>query len=213
MSMSPTQDQMLALSGVFQACEMVDQLARTGHVSSDKLNIALSSLLAQNPDSTQAVFATEGSSANQNLAGGIEALTQLLRQKHKTRQPDILRYVLSVLHLQRKVLKNPAMLEKIGQGIEQATAQAAHFSIGHDNVIANLADLYQNTISTHRFRIQVSGDQNHLRQTSIANRIRCLLFAAVRSAILWHQLGGRRWQFFIFRGQMMGHLEELHRSS
>ena len=211
MSMAPTREQMIAISGVFQACDLVENLARTGHVPSDKLNVALSSLFAQSPESTEAVFTTEDNNATVNLAGGIEALIQLLQQKHRTSQPDMLRYVISILHLQRKVLKNPTMLEKIGKGIEQAAAQAEHFSIGHENVIANLADLYQNTISTHSFRIQVSGDQSFLRQTSIASRIRCLLFAAVRAAILWHQLGGRRWQFFIYRGQMMKHLEELQR--
>lgn len=205
----PTRDQAIALAGVFQACQLVDNLARTGNIPADQLNVQINSLLEQNPDSTEAVFSYGEYSAAANLELGIETIQQLFRDKYKNRHPDTLRYVIGVMHLQRKVSKDAAMLEKIGQGIARAKTQAEHFSLGHDNVIANIADVYQNTISTQRFRIQVSGQAGHLQQPSVANRVRCLLFAAIRAAILWQQLGGRRWHFFVFRRHILKHLETL----
>ena len=206
---TPTRDQAIALAGVFQACQLVDNLARTGTIPLEQLSIEVNSLLEQNPASTEAIFSYGEHNAASNLTIGIETIQQLFRDKTKNRRPDTLRYVLGVMHLQRKVAKNPAMLEQIGQGIERAKAQSGHFSLSHENVIANIADVYQNTISTQRYRIQVSGQAGHLQQTSVANRVRCLLFAAIRSAILWHQLGGRRWHFLVFRSHMLKHLETL----
>jgi high frequency lysogenization protein len=62
-----------------------------------------------------------------------------------------------------------------------------------------MADLYSQTLSTFRYRIQVNGDYNFLQQQRIANQIRALLLAAVRSAILWRQVGGNRWHFLLNR--------------
>lgn len=209
----PTRDQSIALAGIFQACQLVDNLARTGSIPIDQLNVEINSLLEQNPSSTEAVFSYGEHNAAHNLEIGIETIQQLFRDKYKNRRPDTLRYIIGVMHLQRKVAKNTAMLEQIGQGIERAKAQAEHFTLSHDNVIANIADVYQNTISTQRFRIQVSGQANHLQQTSVANRVRCLLFAAIRAAILWQQLGGRRWHFLVFRGHILKHIETLQQEA
>ena len=209
----PTRDQAIALAGVFQACQLVDNLARTGSIPADQLSVEINSLLEQNPGSTEDVFSFGEHNAANNLEIGIETIQQLFRDKYKNRRPDTLRYIIGVMHLQRKVGKDAAMLEQIGLGIERAKTQAEHFTLSHDNVIANIADVYQNTISTQRFRIQVSGQANHLQQTSVANRVRCLLFAAIRAAILWQQLGGRRWHFLVFRGHILKHLETLQQEA
>ncbi len=210
---TPTRDQAIALAGVFQACQLVDKLARTGSIPIQQLSIEVHSLMEQNPASTEAIFDYGEHNAASNLELGIDTIQQLFRDKHKNRYPDTLRYVIGVMHLQRKVGKNPTMLEQIGKGIERAKAQAEHFTLSHENVIANIADVYQNTVSTQRFRIQVSGEANHLQQTAVANRVRCLLFAAIRAAILWQQLGGRRWHFFVFRGHLLRHLEALQQEA
>ena len=210
---TPTRDQAIALAGVFQACQLVDNLARTGTIPLEQLSIEVNSLLEQNPASTEAIFSYGKHNAASNLTIGIETIQQLFRDKTKNRRPDTLRYVIGVMHLQRKVGKDTAMLEQVGKGIERAKAQAEHFTLSHDNVIANIADVYQNTISTQRYRIQVSGQAGHLQQTSVANRVRCLLFAAIRAAILWQQLGGRRWHFLVFRGHLLKHLETLQQEA
>ena len=61
---------------------------------------------------------------------------------------EILRYVVSILYLARKLSSDQGMLDKIATGIENAERQAQHFSITHDNVYANIASLYQDTVST-----------------------------------------------------------------
>ena len=204
---APDRDQVIALAGVFQACYLVDKIATTGSIRPEAMDAAMSSLLNQNPENCEAVFGSLG-----QLSDGLDTMEQLLAPGKRNKAQDILRYAIGVLHLQRKILKHSVMLATIGEGIEKANTQATHFAPGHDNVIDNLADLYSKTISSFRFRIQVSGQGGFLRQTSTANRVRCLLFAGIRAAILWHQTGGRRWHFIFYRKQLAAEVKKLRRA-
>ena len=47
----PTPDQAYALAAVFQTCDLVSQLAHTGEAKSDLMELAMSTLLNQNPSS------------------------------------------------------------------------------------------------------------------------------------------------------------------
>ena len=120
-----------------------------------------------------------------------------------TKESDIARYVFSLLYLQAKLSEKPQMLQQVRDGIERAQTQAQHFSTTHENVMANLASLYTDTLSTFSFRIHVSGEPLYLNQTPTINKIRALLLAGIRSAILWRQLGGKRWQLLINRGSLI----------
>ncbi|WP_461520729.1 high frequency lysogenization protein HflD [Porticoccus sp.] len=201
----PNREQVLALAGIFQACQLVETLAKTGSVPSDRFTVCVESLFQQNPPSTEAVF---GSLSNLQL--GIESMQELITLQSRTQKSDTLRYVVGVIYLANKLRRNKSMLNLIGERLQQAAKQAEHFgSSSHANVIANLAQTYQDSISTFRYRIQVNGYAGYLQQDNIAQRIRCLLFAGIRSAILWHQLGGRRRQLLFNRQQLLQQLRDL----
>lgn len=204
----PTGEQATALGGIFLACGLVDSLARLGTANTGDVETALYSLLQQNPESTIAVYQGLG-----KLENGFETLEKVLSNPRDPGNGMILRYALGVLYIARKISANPAMLQKIGKGIENAATQAGHFSVTHANVIANIADLYQQTISTLKFRIQVNGVATHLQQQTIASRIRCLLFSAVRSAFLWQQLRGNRFQLMLRRNDLLTLARELRQEA
>lgn len=204
---SPTNDQVIALAGVFQACQLVDNLARTGGCLGDDFETCIHSLFEQNPSSTMAVYGDI-----HRLETGLSTLRKVLGDARERKNNDILRYFLGALYLQKKLLKDKAKLNRIGDGIDNARRQAGHFSETHTNVIANLADLYLNTISTFNYRIQVNGLAQHLQQPEVAKKIRCLLFAAIRSAILWHQLGGNRRQLVFQRRAIVDRIADLRRT-
>jgi len=204
----PTKEQVIALAGIFQGCALVDSYARLGTASNEAVETALFSLLQQNPTSTEAVY-----NGIANLETGLAAMTTVLDNAKDSQSAMILRYVVGILYIARKISTNQTMLKQIGAGIENATRQSEHFSLSHTNVIANIADLYQKTISTLKFRIQVNGVATHLQQPAIASRIRCLLFSAVRSAFLWQQLGGSRFHLMFRRGAVLNIARELHREA
>ncbi len=200
-------DLTLALAGIFQAISLVDQTARTGQVDQESLQTSLQSILVLNPENTLAVYGGDVS----KLSTGLGLLKKIILQNGPQYQ-DLIRYALGVLHLQKKLAGRKDMLSLIASRIEQATQQTQHFSITHDNVIANLGGIYSDTLSTFRFRIQVKGDYNYLQQQRLANQIRALLLAAVRSAMLWRQLGGNRWQLIFQRKKIVACVDEMLKS-
>jgi high frequency lysogenization protein len=200
-------DLTLSLAGLVQAVALVEQLAKTGQVPADAFNTSINSVLDLNPANSLSIYGGDV----KNLQMGLELLQELLI-KNTARHQDLIRYALGVLHLQKKLSGRKDMLNVIASRIEQANQQAQHFSNTHENVIANLGGIYSDTLSTFRFRIQVKGDYNYLQQQRIANQIRALLLAAVRSAMLWRQLGGNRWQLIFQRKKIAECVKEMLKS-
>jgi len=197
----------IALAGVFQAAALVEQLAKTGYCPQDALKASLNSLFQTDPEDIDTIYG-----GIQHLELGLKVLTDLLHHHKNNDNRDSLRYVLGILHLQKKLAGQTDMLDIISQRLKQASKQAEHFGPIHDNVNANLADIYTDTLSTFRFRIQVSGDYNYLQQNRIASQIRALLFAGVRSSMLWRQLGGKRWQVIFNRKKLSREADQLLQS-
>ncbi len=184
----------LALAGVFRAAALVNVLANEGTVSEDDLRISVESIFETDPKDTVQVFGNTN-----NLSLGFKTLLNQLGKDNSNRDIDIARYVVSMLFLERQLMKNPEILETLFTGVELATRQSEHFSTTHENVIANLADVYTRTISELGPRIMVNGEQSYLETTAISNKIRTILLAGIRSAVLWYQLGGRRWHIIFNR--------------
>ena len=193
----PTADQALALAGVFHAAALVDEIANHGDIGPNQLANAMSVLLNQNPDSVSSLYGSPD-----NIQLGVSAMRTLLTDR-SAGSANVLRYAIGIMYLARRLTNDKAKLDKVGNGIANAQRQAEHFSDTHDNVIANVAGLYQDSVSTMSMRIQVSGNPAYLRQTGIAQRVRCLLFAGIRSAFLWHQVGGKRSHLLLRRDALL----------
>lgn len=200
-------DQTLALAGLFQAAVLVRQIAHNGSCDDDSLETCIRSLFATDPASTLDVYGGELS----DIREGLEALSTSLAQQSRPQDVEILRYVLNLIHLESKLKRNGDMLNVIGSRIDQARHTASHFGYTHSNLIGNLASIYTDTISTFRLRIQVSGNPQVLQREENAARVRALLLAGIRSAVLWRQSGGHRWQLIFMRKKVIMHARELLR--
>lgn len=197
----------LALAGIYQACCLVRKIASKGLADSAAQEACINSLLITNPDNTVDVYGGKDTAA-EALSLGLNTMIEQFAQADK-RDIELTRYVISIMTLERRLSKQPVMLQTLGAGIDKANAQAEHFSPSHENVIANLADLYVNTISTLPPRIIVKGEHGHLTNPANINRVRTLLLAAIRSAILWRQCGGNRWQLLLQRKNIIAMAEQL----
>lgn len=198
------EDQTLALAGVFQAAALVQQLAHRGQYNEASFETCIGSLFATDPPSTLSVFGEL-----RDLREGLSVVSSLLRQQNEQKDVEILRYGLNLIHLSAKLRKQPEMLDVIGNRLDQARHTAQHFGYSHTNLINNLASIYTDTISTFRLRVQVTGDPNQLKMEENAARVRALLLAGIRSAVLWHQTGGRRWQLVFMRKRMRAMAQSL----
>lgn len=197
-------DRTLALAGVFQAVGLVHQMATRGNADPRALEVCIRSLFETDPPTTGAVF---GGVAGVQL--GLEWMAEHLSGTPSVQKTQIIKYVVGVLHLERQLAKNTDMLQRIGGAVEKARLQSDHFPVTHVNVLANLAGCYIDTISTLTPRIIVSGEQGYLSSPDVANVVRALLLAAIRSAVLWRQCGGNRIQLLFGRRRLRVEVQRL----
>lgn len=84
-----------------------------------------------------------------------------------------------------------------------AAAIAEQAGFDDPAVMASLAHAYSQTISRLNPRILVHGDPERLNDTDTANRIRALLLAGIRAAVLWRQTGGSRLKLLFRRKRIV----------
>lgn len=186
-------DRTLALAGIFMAVNLVQQIARKGMADTKQMEDALRSLFVSDPQTTLEVYGGKA-----QIEAGLRALILNLTQS-EGQNVELLRYVITLLHLERRLAKRKDLLNTIEQGLAQAQQQMEHFPLMHANILARLADTYSHTLSTLSPRVMVQGDGGFLNQPDNVNKVRALLLAAVRSTVLWRQSGGSRWQFILRR--------------
>jgi high frequency lysogenization protein len=177
-------DRVIALAGMFQATQLVSSIARTGEADPLEVATCLGSLFKFDAGSSDEIYGGVW-----RLHSGLQLLIGQLKQP---RDMEITRYVLALLVLERKLRKHPEFLAKIRRQIEATADKLHYFELAHDNVVAGLADTYASTVSTLAPRIMVNGEHIHLAKQENANRIRALLLAGIRAAVLWRQSGGSR---------------------
>jgi high frequency lysogenization protein len=203
MQLNTFTNQTIALAGIAQVAVLVQQLATTGTCDQEAMEASIGSVLKIDSDGVAEIY---GGLAGLKL--GFEQLNgQLTGEKQPN--PDQARYAAAMVFLERKLADHKDFLSTIHTGIVKAQAQSEQFGMLHENVLSNLGDLYHTTISTLQPRIMVNGEQQYLSRHDIANKIRALLLAGIRSALLWRQCGGTRWKFIFYRRKIQAELQDL----
>ena len=201
--MNSERERCIALAGLFQATELASQVARRGIADTAAMEASIHSLFQVDVDSVEEVYA-----GLPGVTFGLKVISAQLADG-KNRNIDVTRYVISLLHLERKLAKRPAMLDQIGEGIKTTAGRLDHFHLLHPNILAGLAEIYSSTISQLRPRIMVQGDPLHLQNQENINRVRALLLSGIRSAMLWRQCGGGRLQILLGRKKMLSMTQSL----
>lgn len=180
-------EHLLGLAGVCQAAALVQRLARRGATDNEAYEASLSSILVTDPDSPQHVF---GSLSNLDL--GFRTLHAQLADKSTGKDTELTRYIASILGLERKLAKQPAAMNELSQRIAHVQRQLAHVDFDNVQIVSSLASIYSDVISPLAPRIQVAGNPDYLSQPTNQHRVRALLLAGVRAAVMWRQMGGKR---------------------
>ncbi|KXI23699.1 high frequency lysogenization protein HflD [Photobacterium sanguinicancri] len=189
-------DRTIAFAGICQAVKLVQKVARDGNCDSDELATCLNSIMATDPVNTLDIYGDESS-----LRLGLETLTAEIDNTPSGN--EITRYLVSVMALERKLSSRRDSMAQLGERIDVLKRQTEHFELLEEQMISNIASVYLDTISPLGPRIQVTGTPAHLQQNSVQHKVRGLLLAAVRSAVLWRQVGGKRRHLIFGRKQMV----------
>ncbi|MFU2059371.1 high frequency lysogenization protein HflD [Avibacterium volantium] len=192
----------LALAGVCQAAALVKQFAHHGSADNAAFNASLQSLLQTSPKNTLAVYG--GNAANLKL--GLQTLMEQLNG----RDAELTRYWVSLLALEGKLSKSPKAKAELAQRIAYLPSQLNFYDLLDEQMISNLASIYVDVISPLGSRIQVLGAPDYLQQQGIQHRIRASLLAGIRSAVLWRQVGGKKYQFLFSRGKIATTAQQIY---
>jgi high frequency lysogenization protein len=197
-------DRTLALAGVFQATELVRQAACHGTWSGYAATACLQSLFSRDSESVESVY---GGVSRMRL--GIETMLAVLGGE--SRHMDSLRYAISVLQVQRKFKRARSMQEEIGVALDRiaGTGDELEEHEQEDRQALEISELYQNTISNLSPRIVINGVPQYLTNDRTVSWVRTLLLAGVRSAVLWDQMGGGRFDLMFGRKRIINEAQSL----
>jgi high frequency lysogenization protein len=200
MKLNKAEERALALAGLVQSCYLVAGVARTGMASQDNLTGCLESIFVTNPNETLDVYKD-----GHGVRKGLRLVTEILGELNISEHRETIHYVLGVLSLERRLRQTPKLMRSLGAGISaiQEHRHLNELSATDEDVISRLSRLYEDTAGTVQPRIRIQGQQKHLANTMNTSRIRALLLAAIRSAVLWSQLEGRRSQWLLGRGKLL----------
>lgn len=196
--------QVLALAGVFQATELVRQAAHHGTWSGYAASASLASLFRLEADSVDEIYG-----ARDQLQLGLETLTNVL--SGETSGGDTLQHAVALLQLQRKFTRNGAMMHEVAEGLDAIQRETAELEAPRqeEQQAEAVAELYTRTISTLTPRVIVNGNPRQLQNPRTVAWIRALLFAGMRSAVLWQQLGGGRFNLLLGRKRLLADAQAL----
>jgi len=197
------QDRTLALAGIYQAARLAQQIGRRGMADTQAMTTCIYSLFQVDAESVEAVY---GGPAG--LANGLQVLYGQL-EGSGGRDMELTRHIIALIQLERRLSGRPEMLERITQGLGAATQRLEHFPMLHPNILAQLAEFYSATISTLQPRIIIRGEALHLQNPDNQHKIRALLLAGIRSAMLWRQVGGQRLQLLLHRRRIIEQTRRL----
>lgn len=201
---SAIRDQSIALAGMFQAVRLVQQTAQGERRDAAATEASIRSILNTDPESAIDVYGN-----SRALMLGLEVTTGQLGNDSKQRDMALTGYVITLMHLERKLSRNADLMKALATGIDRVKGEIKSADELDPGIIAALAAVYRDTVSTLQPRIMVKGDESVLRNSDSKNMIRALLLAGMRAAVLWKQRGGNRMRLILQRKQILDCCAEL----
>jgi len=201
---SAIRDRTIALAGMFQAVKLVQQTAQGQRRDAAATAVSISSVLNTDPETAIDVFGD-----SRALIPGLETVIGQMGDDSNQRDMALTGYVITLMHLERKLARQPDLIKKLGSDVDRIKEEIESVEENDSGIVAALADLYKETVSTIQPRIMVKGDENVLRNADSKKMIRALLLAGMRAAVLWRQCGGNRIRLIFQRKQLLDSCREL----
>jgi high frequency lysogenization protein len=194
----------LALAGVFQATELVRQAAHHGTWSGYAASSCLHSLFQLESESTAEIY---GGVAKMRL--GVETMLAVLQGDND--HSDSLRYAVGLLQIEKKFRRSGKLQAEVGNRLADIANDGVELDQHEreDLQAHDISGLYSDTISKLSPRIVVNGKPQYLKNDRTVDWVRTLLMAGLRSATLWNQLGGGRFELMFGRKKIIQEAESL----
>ncbi|NMP15403.1 high frequency lysogenization protein HflD [Thalassotalea sp. Y01] len=199
------EQQSLTFAGICQSAAMVQGIARKNQLDEQQFVVMLQSIINTNPSDAIDVYGGQFD----NIQQGLSLIVTQLGDGSVQKDPEITRYIVSLLNLERRLQGKPKIMAELGNRIEQCQRQLQHYDINSDTMLNAFASIYSDLISPLATRIQIAGEPNILKQVGNQHRIRALLLSGIRSAVLWRQVGGKRRNILFGRRKFVSAAQQL----
>jgi len=196
-------NQVLAFAAMCQCAQLVHNLARTGTIDNQQWQVCINSVLITDPEHPHDIYPSSS-----DLFLGFKTMIEQLSDTSSGRNIEITKYVAGLIALERKLMKSQQSLASMSQRVDQVKRQLHHFELDDPAVIANLASIYSDIISPLGSKIKISGTPAQLQQKLVQEKIRALLLAGVRAAVLWRQMGGKRRHLLLARKELVTNAQQ-----
>ena len=181
----------IALAGVIQACAQVQSLARKGIVEPSAYDGSIKSILVLDAVNTPAIYG-----GISGVRTGLSLMVNGVLNSAAPENVEILRYAMTILQLQRQLYADRERFNKFATDIERLSSKS------EDELVDACSKVYQAYVSTLQPQVIVQGEEVHLQNAEVPPKVRALLLAALRSAVLWQQKGGGRFRILWERTRM-----------
>ncbi len=202
--MNDLHGQTLALASLFQSAEMIDRIAHGKPVNNAAFDCSIDSLFTLEAGSLEEIYGQ-----GEGLLPGLRALVNYLGGQVRMPDRQVIYYVMSMIKLERKLIRDAAISTQVQQGLRQIQQQSEQFGLSPVARLHRIDGLYQDTLSHFQPRVIVQGDQTVLSRGDNTSRIRALLLAGVRGAVLWRQRGGSRLKLVFLRRRIVGEAQRI----
>jgi len=201
------ENQVLALAGMFQAAAVIDELAFSGSLDDRAFEASLGSLFTFEAETPRDVFG-----GIEHLERGFRALEAYLGGELASGSRNVAYYVLSMMKIALRLTRDRQLSMTVLDRLRGIERSGSEFGMSRSAVVIKIDGLYQETISELRPRIMVAGEQDYLLNADTAARVRTLLLAGIRAAVLWRQLGGNKWKLLFSRKRYVAVARDLAES-
>lgn len=221
MSAASIHSQTLALAGVLQAASQVHDIANTGMTDQDATIASLRSVLRLSAESVQDAVGQPS-----ELRYGLRQLQSLFSGNQQ--KLPALQYAMLIMQLEQNFRRDKHRQKALGEELELinrhlpavAKTDAVASDMTNDTVdtdlavlqpeiVSQLANAWSEQVRVLKPQIAVQGKPLYLQNDNNVHLIRALLLSALRSAWLWQQLGGRRWQLIFRRKRILQATKDL----
>jgi high frequency lysogenization protein len=195
-------DRVIALAALMQALQQVQSMANNGHFETRPLQICIESLFRFDAETPQEIYGGPS-----NLTHGLKVLLHQLEGP----QRDVAqtKMAMNVMQLERLFSRSNEVMLAVQHQLKHLAGMMQERGATDADVLNKCGEVYANHISPLGPKVIVQGSPSYLSQPTVVGEIRAALLSGVRAAVLWRQMGGSQWDFFLSRGKMAKITREL----
>ncbi len=195
----------IGVAGALAAAQQALRIARTGAADVGASAHVIAATLRIDAASPADVYG-----GDRELAPMMENLRSFLASDE--RDGTLVRTLIALMQLERSFAARDDLRVQVTEGLRGAQAFVARPGGDIADAVPRLGQLYASTISQLVPRIMIPGDPQLLARDEVVTAVRAHLLAALRGTVLWHQMGGTRWNVWFSWRAIAAESERLARS-